>query len=426
MKEHHEDELPVLVTTRLQLETFELNDPQSSDGRQPYPSNAVSSTKYTIWSFLPLTILFQLTKFANLFYIVNAVLQSIPAVSTNNPLVTYVLLLYVVVLGILKEAFTEYGRMKQDSKENGKMATRVVYEDGAEQVVSVRRDQICVGDILRVKDGEEFPADCLILTKHYREDEDDDDDREEKDLQVFTKTVSLDGETNLKPKNLIPRVHETIYNDENAVLAVKMLELARFAVHGSKPDTDLYTFEGKLQFGQEEQIDLDISHFLHRGSTLSNSNMVDCLVLYTGTNTKLVLNQGNYANFKLTRLEQFFNKIVIYQTVSIVVLSVLFTMLNFWFISQNGSWEYLFFEADRGDLVFKSFWSFYLVLNRFVPFELVIIIEMCKIHYSLWILNDVILINEETGEGPMVHNLTSLEDCGEIKYLFCDKTGTLT
>jgi magnesium-transporting ATPase (P-type) len=26
----------------------------------------------------------------------------------------------------------------------------------------------------------------------------------------------------------------------------------------------------------------------------------------------------------------------------------------------------------------------------------------------------------------MVHNLTLLEDCGEIKYLFCDKTGTLT
>ena len=99
---------------------------------------------------------------------------------------------------------------------------------------------------MRVKDGEEFPADCLILTKHYRPDD------EEKDLQVFTKTVSLDGETNLKPKNLIPRVHETIYNDENAVLAVKMLELARFAVRGSKPDSDLYTFEGKMQFGQEE------------------------------------------------------------------------------------------------------------------------------------------------------------------------------
>lgn len=118
--------------------------------------------------------------------------------------------------------------------------------------------------------------------------------------------------------------------------------------------------------------------------------------------------------------------IVVIQTISIIVLSLLFTLLNFNFITKNQSLDYLFYNADRGDLVFKSFWSFYLVLNRFVPFELVIIIEMCKIHYSMYITWDATLWNEETGEGPMVHNLTLLEDCGEIKYLFCDKTGTLT
>jgi len=118
--------------------------------------------------------------------------------------------------------------------------------------------------------------------------------------------------------------------------------------------------------------------------------------------------------------------IVVIQTISIVVLSVLFTMLNFRFITKNGDWAYLFYDSDRSDLVFKSFWSFYLVLNRFVPFELVIIIEMCKMHYSIWISWDAALHDEETGEGPLVHNLTLLEDCGEIKYLFCDKTGTLT
>jgi hypothetical protein len=97
----------------------------------------VTSTKYTLWNFLPLSILAQLKKFANLFYIVNAILQSIPSVATNNPLVTYVLLLYVVVLGIIKEAFSEYGRTKQDVKENRKLASRVVYEDGQESLISV-------------------------------------------------------------------------------------------------------------------------------------------------------------------------------------------------------------------------------------------------------------------------------------------------
>ena len=122
-----------------------------------------------------MSILAQLKKFANLFYIVNAILQSIPSVATNNPLVTYVLLLYVVVLGIIKEAFSEYGRTKQDTKENRKLASRVVYEDGQESLLSVESDKICVGDILRIKDGEEFPADCLVLMKHYREEDQEKD-----------------------------------------------------------------------------------------------------------------------------------------------------------------------------------------------------------------------------------------------------------
>ena len=105
----------------------------------------------------------------------NAILQSIPSVATNNPLVTYVLLLYVVVLGIIKEAFSEYGRTKQDAKENRKLASRVVYEDGQESIISVERDKICVGDILRIKDGEEFPADCLVMMKHYREEDQEKD-----------------------------------------------------------------------------------------------------------------------------------------------------------------------------------------------------------------------------------------------------------
>ena len=51
---------------------------------------------------------------------------------------------------------------------------------------------------------------------------------------------------------------------------------------------------------------------------------------------------------------------------------------------------------------------------------------MCKMNYSLFVTWDTQLADQETGEPPMVHNVSILEDCGEIRYLFCDKTGTLT
>jgi hypothetical protein len=36
----------------------------------------------------------------------------------------------------------------------------------------------------------------------------------------------------------------------------------------------------------------------------------------------------------------------------------------------------------------KAFGSYYLLLNQFIPYELLIIIEMVKIHYTGFIEND--------------------------------------
>ena len=51
---------------------------------------------------------------------------------------------------------------------------------------------------------------------------------------------------------------------------------------------------------------------------------------------------------------------------------------------------------------------------------------MCKIWYTYFIENDYLLLNKETGKSCKVQNISILEELAEIKYLFCDKTGTLT
>ena len=52
----------------------------------------------------------------------------------------------------------------------------------------IRSDQVAVGDILEIRDGELIPADCLLLST------------EEDKGECYIETRSLDGETNLKPK----------------------------------------------------------------------------------------------------------------------------------------------------------------------------------------------------------------------------------
>lgn len=66
------------------------------------------------------------------------------------------------------------------------------------------------------------------------------------------------------------------------------------------------------------------------------------------------------------------------------------------------------------------------MFNQFIPFELIIILEMVKIHYTSFIEKDTHLMDPKDGRQIKVQNLSMHEEMGQIQYLFCDKTGTLT
>ena len=56
----------------------------------------------------------QFAKIVNAFFLVNGILQAIPAIGTNSPFATLVPLTFVVILGIIKEAIVEVKRWKED------------------------------------------------------------------------------------------------------------------------------------------------------------------------------------------------------------------------------------------------------------------------------------------------------------------------
>ena len=63
-------------------------------------------------------MLIQFSKVSNTFYAIGAVLQSIPAISTNDPLATIIPLAYVIAVGMLKEFLADFKRYKSDRKQN--------------------------------------------------------------------------------------------------------------------------------------------------------------------------------------------------------------------------------------------------------------------------------------------------------------------
>ena len=103
-------ELPRTVTLRCS----QAEGPAKLEDGRAFPSNKISTTKYTIFSFLPLSFALQFARLANVFYLINAILQSIPQISTNDPLATIIPLIYVVLIGMYKEFYADYKRYKGD------------------------------------------------------------------------------------------------------------------------------------------------------------------------------------------------------------------------------------------------------------------------------------------------------------------------
>ena len=118
---------------------------------------------------MPITLFIQYTRVIIVFYSFNGVLQSIPAISTNNPLASIIPTAFIIFLGIMKELYYEYKRYKEDNLINSQQCE--VLEDigdGGKLVFKPQEIQkVRVGDILRLTDDTFVPADCVLLQAEH-------------------------------------------------------------------------------------------------------------------------------------------------------------------------------------------------------------------------------------------------------------------
>ena len=92
----------------------------------------------------------------------------------------------VLFFTMLKEAYEDYQRAMSDKEMNSRRTK--ILDPRSGEVRSHRWLDIKVGDIVKVEKDEEVPADLLLI--HASKD------------VVFVSTMNLDGETNLKDREL--------------------------------------------------------------------------------------------------------------------------------------------------------------------------------------------------------------------------------
>lgn len=138
-----------------------------------------------------------------------------------------------------------------------------------------------VGDIVLLRENDQVPADLVVLSSS------------DPDGTCFVETKNLDGETNLKPRKSL-RGTMSIQAEEDA-------EHAEFVIDSEPPHANLYSYNAVLHYtarsadgskGVEKVEPITINELLLRGCSVRNTAWVIGLVVFTGPDTKIMLNQG--------------------------------------------------------------------------------------------------------------------------------------
>ncbi len=82
-----------------------------------FVSNYISTTKCTLLTFLPINLFEQFRKKANLYFLIIACLAS-TNVSPKDPLFSWLPLIFVLAVSVVKEAFEDYKRYEMDKEIN--------------------------------------------------------------------------------------------------------------------------------------------------------------------------------------------------------------------------------------------------------------------------------------------------------------------
>ena len=396
-----------------------INKPEMNDKHE---KNRIDTSKYKWFNFLAKILMEQFSRLANAYFLIIAVLQSVKELSysNGNPIILLPLA-FVVSLNGLKDIYEDFKRKKSDRKENHSPCYIFNSANGFEQKEWV---DIKLGDIVKVNNNQQFPADLLLLSTS------------DENGICYVETKNLDGETNLKFKQANQSLHNSILShDEQYLSQIKYVCITK------PPNEFIYKFDASLyeinddgSIKDNKKFDLfSNKSFLLRGSTLRQTEYIIGVAIYIGPNTKSMINSPDLKT-KHSSVELGMNKqlmLIFYiQIVIAVILAIVYSVIyskdfngykDFIYLSDENPYKGGYFE-----LFIKMGGTWMVVCTNFVPISLLVTMETIKLFQGIFMEWDIDMYDKETVTGCKVQSSTLNEELGQVKYAFCDKTGTLT
>ncbi|WVZ18018.1 hypothetical protein V8G54_005340 [Vigna mungo] len=378
-----------------------------------YGDNYVSTTKYTVATFLPKSLFEQFRRVANFYFLVCAILSFFP-VSPYSAVSNVIPLVVVVSATMGKEAVEDWRRKKQDIDMNNRKV-KMHHGDGVFDYSKWK--DLKVGDIVKVEKDEFFPADLILLSSSYD------------DAICYVETMNLDGETNLKVKQALEETsklqEDSSYQNFKAIIKCE------------DPNANLYSFVGNLEL--EDQLHpLAPQQLLLRDSKLRNTEFIYGAVIFTGHDTKVMQNSTEPPS-KRSTVEKRMDKIIYF--LFFVLFLISFVGSIFFGIAtredlENGVMKRWYLRPDNTTIYFDPkkapvaamlhFLTALMLYSYLIPISLYVSIEIVKVLQSIFINQDLHMYYEETDRPAHARTSNLNEELGQVDTILSDKTGTLT
>ncbi|XP_032115853.1 probable phospholipid-transporting ATPase VA isoform X1 [Sapajus apella] len=377
---------------------------------QHLADNRLKTTKYTLLSFLPKNLFEQFHRLANVYFVFIALLNFVPAVNAFQPGLALAPVLFILAVTAFKDLWEDYSRHRSDHDINHLGC--LVFSREEKKYVNRFWKEIHVGDFVRLRCNEIIPADILLLSSS------------DPDGLCHIETANLDGETNLKRRQVVRGFSELV-SEFNPLTFTSVIEC-------EKPNNDLTRFRGCIIHDNGKKAALYKENLLLRGCTLRNTDAVVGIVVYAGHETKALLNNSG-PRYKRSKLERQMNCDVLWCVLLLVCMSLCSAVghgLWIWRYQEKKSSFYVP-NSDGSPLspvtaAIYSFLTMIIVLQVLIPISLYVSIEIVKVCQVYFINQDMQLYDEETDSQLQCRALNITEDLGQIQYIFSDKTGTLT
>lgn len=454
----------------MHIETLKIDNTSSvmskvyvNQTEKNFSSNYISTSKYNWDNALPKIMIEQFSKMTNVYFLIITILQVIDeiSISLGKPVILLPILIVVLVNGF-KDYYEDLQRKKQDNIENNSFCR--VLNTHTQMFEENKWKTIRNGSLLLVKENEYFPCDMIILNTN-------------KDNGIcYIETKNLDGETNLKTKKSSTDLKNIFKSDED-------YSLLKGEILTSPPNHLIYQFSAIFNYTNSGNYDkklnvkvedtymnmcssmitinnknsnnsilnnnlqetmlnsnynsnnnkkcyFDKDNFVMRGCSLKQTKYIVGIAVYLGHDTKIMKNFPSPC-LKYSRIEKKLQWLIIFILIIQFFLSSIGAICCITSSLKDKGYLKNIIGEDPETISIGYYFIFrmctwILIFTNLVPISMLLSLDIIKYCQAMFIYWDAKLYDREKKLNTSVNTSTLNEELGQIKFIFTDKTGTLT